>query len=192
MGTPLRLHDGTIIDTDTGRPVADQPVSVIDKELSGEYVAPVIRTLDDLPDTPQRCLIAATIAALNVYGLRDTDIAEMCGITLAQVVTVRESDAFGKIRQTMVDNVGEFEADQVKRELRRAAPDAARNLGKIARGKLDDPMTLQAIGSVLDRAGYRPQENVKHNHQVNGGLVIELVRRDNTRQLPTLNIALEE
>jgi hypothetical protein len=37
---------------------------------------------------------------------------------------------------------------------------------------------MAAARDILDRSGHRPSDVVEHRHRMDGGLVIEIVRRD--------------
>jgi hypothetical protein len=47
---------------------------------------------------------------------------------------------------------------------------------------------LAAARDLLDRAGHRPADVVEHRHRVEGGLIIEVVRKDERENIPTIEM----
>jgi hypothetical protein len=46
---------------------------------------------------------------------------------------------------------------------------------------------MSAARDILDRSGHRPADVVEHRHRMDGGLVIEVVRRDAV-SVPTIDM----
>jgi hypothetical protein len=49
---------------------------------------------------------------------------------------------------------------------------------------------MAAARDILDRSGHRPSDVVEHRHRMDGGLVIEIVRRDGA-VVPTIEMDRE-
>jgi hypothetical protein len=49
---------------------------------------------------------------------------------------------------------------------------------------------LSAARDLLDRAGHRPADVIEHRHRVDGGLVIEVVRKDERENVPTIEMEI--
>jgi hypothetical protein len=49
---------------------------------------------------------------------------------------------------------------------------------------------MAAAKDVLDRSGHRPSDVVEHRHRMDGGLVIEIVKRDGA-QMPVIDMESE-
>ena len=47
---------------------------------------------------------------------------------------------------------------------------------------------VAAAKDILDRSGHRPADVVEHRHRVDGGLIIEIVKRDTGVQVPTIEM----
>jgi hypothetical protein len=66
----------------------------------------------------------------------------------------------------------------------------ARNAAQVMVNALEEGTRadrMAAARDILDRSGHRPSDVVEHRHRMDGGLVIEIVRRD-TSQLPTIEM----
>lgn len=194
----ITLADGTVISTRTGRPVrsdAATPPGYIAVPTNAEAVREVVRVrrrLADLPEPPQRMNVISCVAAYYLYGLDDVEIAHAIGCTLGQVGVLKTTQAFTELVEAMQRSIVETQQDDVRAMLNAGARQAADTVMEMLASN-DDKVALIAAKDVLDRAGHRPVDVVEHRHRVEGGLVIEYVKRgEHDADVPALDLQAEE
>lgn len=145
------------------------------------------RRLGDLPDTPRVINAINVVIAYSLFGLGDLDICEATRLSETQLDKLRCSDAYVSMRDTIVRGVLDAEAHSVRdlfQQHSRAATMVV--VSSLHQGSRAD--RLNAAKDLLDRAGHRPADVVEHRHRVEGGLVIEVVRKDEREQVPTIEM----
>jgi hypothetical protein len=196
----LRLFDGSEIDLRTGKLVGDnsftttqQALSYIEVPTNSEAVHQVLsvrRRLADLPDVPKHMNTVSIVLAYKLFGLENDDIAIATGLTEQQVGNVLLSDAYSRMHDTVLDSIRESDTSTVRGLMSAASLRAAKKL--VAFTQDDSALGLAAVKDVLDRAGHRPADIVEHRHRMEGGLVIEYVKKDHTSSAPMINITPED
>lgn len=190
---PLKLHDGTLVYKD-GRVVRPetnvvpmQRPQIIEVPTHREAQQLVVRTrakLSDLPDVPRAMNPIGVVLSYTLFGLADEEIAFATNLTTKQVGNIKMSDAFTAMHDKVVGNIIASEADDVRSLFVKHSRDAAMGMVNLMTvGKASDRRA--AIADVLDRAGLRPADVHEHRHSLDGGLTIEVVRKD---VAPTINI----
>jgi len=189
----LTLADGTVINTQTGRPNGLPGYTVIPTNQEAvEEVTRVRKRLADLPDIPQGQMnITAVICTYYMFGLEDHEIAHACSVTEKQVANIKMTAAFTDLVDTLQQNMIEGQQDDVREMISRNANGAV----QVMVNELASPSSqsrIVAAKDLLDRAGHRPADVVEHRHKVEGGLTIEYVKKGGEHDLPTLDLTAEE
>lgn len=182
---PLRLRDGRMVMP--GGEISDSRLIAPDEPA--EFVMPskVRRKVSDLPAPPSQMNSIAAVLAYVLYGLDDEEIAIATKLTLAVVKRVRACDPYKQMYDAIVRAALDQETDGVRDILTKSARRAALTVvdGLDAGSRAD---RIAAAKDILDRSGLRPADVVEHRHRMDGGLVIEIVKRDDSAQVPTIDM----
>jgi hypothetical protein len=202
----LKLADGTVIGQDghvvgsgaapvvrsgAVRPdarsgVMDAADNPFDREVQPLVIA-ARRRIADLPDTPRNMSAINVVMGYSLFGLVVEEIATVTGLRVDQIEQVKASPAYGKMHDLVVNTVLTAESDNVRDMLAKNARLAAYTLvDNLSSGKRAD--RLSAAKEVLDRSGHRPVDVVEHRHSMDGGLRIEIVRKDDYAVMPTIEL----
>lgn len=192
---PLRLADGRIVYPHGASPPAEvaapelTPVNEPAFEMP-DAPLPVVetqRSLDDLPDAPRVINAVCVALGYKLFGLGNEDIAHATGASLATIERIVESAAYEEMHQVIVRGVLDAEASAVRDMFQQYSRDAVGVLVEtLKNGRRAD--RVSAARDLLDRAGHRPADVVEHRHRMDGGLTIEVVRRDGRADVPTINM----
>jgi hypothetical protein len=126
------------------------------------------------------------IMSYTLFGLDDEEIAVATGLSVQQIGNIKLSDPYGQMYQAVVRTILDSETDVVRELLAKNAKSAANVMvDALQSGSRSDRMA--AARDILDRSGHRPADVVEHRHRVDGGLVIEYVKRG-TDDLPTIDM----
>ena len=207
--TPLLLADGRVV-LPSGMvipAVAKTPVSVapsvappdveepapepqlpqlIERPLPSLASVPM-RKIGDLPDVPRVINAINVVIGYSLFGMPDIDICTATGMRQEQLDKLRSGDTYDSMRNTIVRSVLDAEAQSIR--------DLFLQNARAATGVLVDSMSngsrgdrIAAARDLLDRAGHRPADVVEHRHRVEGGLVIEIVRKDERDNTPIIDM----
>ena len=146
----------------------------------------VQRRLIDLPLPPQKMNGISIILTYKMIGLTDNEIATATGLTMDQVGQIIVSDAFGELRQMVLENIHAMDADTIRTAMKENATMGVQRIGQLINSE-DEAIALSASKDALDRDGYRPADVVEHRHKMEGGLVIEVIRRDHSQTAPVID-----
>ena len=185
QGEPLKLADGRVVYP--GGDIADprRPVSV-DTSVEPVIRPQVRRRVTDLPALPKQMNAIGAVFSYVMFGLDDEEIASATGLGLAQVASIRDSDPYRQLHEAVIRTVLDGQSDTVREMLARNARHAATTMVEaLQSGTRADRMA--AARDILDRSGHRPADVVEHRHRMDGGLVIEVVKRDEVR-IPTIDM----
>jgi hypothetical protein len=191
----LRLHDGREIDLATRMLVGSIPdkqetrtqyVEVPTHYDAVEQVTAARKRIADLPDVPKHMNTVSVVLAYKLFGLDNVDIAFATGLTEQQVGNVILSDAYSRMYETVLASVRESDTATVRGLIGAASVRAARKL--VDYTNEDGALGFAAVKDVLDRAGHRPADVMEHRHTMEGGLVIEYVRKDHSSEAPLIDI----
>jgi hypothetical protein len=162
----LILPDGTHIYaggriSKTGEMPSD--VAKIGREVkSGREAVRVLermhRKLGDLPDIPIKMNPIAAIITYTAVGLEDADIATALGATEAQVVTIKDSEAYKQLEQMFDRTVFEDERRNAKHIVAKAASRAAQTMVALVDSERED-IALTAARDVMKVAGINTEED---------------------------------
>lgn len=179
----MRLGNGDLIDTKTGKRVAGTEINKAfgDPAQSSPTKAtrrkPLLsggrrRYLDDLPLPADQSRAVALVASYSVYGLSSADIAYIAKVDVELVEQVQDSEAFSKFLEGMLQNIREFDQDVVRKKLNDAASKAAEKVVELT-ASVDEKVALAASKDVLDRS--RDNRDATGNGSAGGGLVIRII-----------------
>lgn len=147
------------------------------------------RRLADLPDVPQRMNTISVVLTYELFGLFPNDVALATGLTLEQVTNIMMLDAYQDMRSTVVNGIVEKDAETVRDVFMQKSLRSASRIVELAESSRPD-IALAASREVLDRGGHTVKQIVEHRHKMEGGLVIEVIKRDNTREVPTIDVTV--
>ena len=177
---PLRLVDGSLVYPGgrvvlPGSPAPDF-VAIPTHREAQRIITATRRKLGDLPEVPKTMNAIGAILSYSLFGLDDEEIAIATGLSVDQIGRIKVSDPYSQMHETVVRTVLDSETDVVRDLLSKNAKRAAAVMvDALDAGNRSDRMA--AARDVLDRSGHRPADVVEHRHRVDGGLVIEYVKR---------------
>lgn len=186
---PLKLHDGTLVYPD-GRivsPGEDRMVEIPSNAEARELVVRTRRKLSDLPDVPRTMNAISVILTYTLFGLDDTEISIATNLTVDQISRIRSNEAYTRMHETVVSSILDAESDDVRDIFRQNAREAA-NVFVHAMKSDKLGVKMNSAAQILDRGGFRPVDVIEHRHQVNGGLRIEIVKKD--ADTPTIDMGV--
>jgi hypothetical protein len=130
------------------------------------------------------------VLSYTLFGLDDEEIAIATGMSVDQIGRIKVGDPYTQMHEAIVRTVLDSETDVVRELFIKNAKSAANVVVRaMDEGTRADRMA--AARDILDRSGHRPSDVVEHRHRMDGGLVIEIVKRDST-QLPVIDMEVEK
>jgi hypothetical protein len=125
-----------------------------------------------------------------MFGLDDEEIAIATGLSVAQIGKMKMTDPYKQMYDGIVRTVMDNETDVVRELLAKHAKGAAMVMVEaLDAGTRSDRMA--AAKDILDRSGHRPSDVVEHRHRMDGGLVIEIVRKDSNPISPVIDMEVD-
>jgi hypothetical protein len=119
--------------------------------------------------------------------LDDEEIAIATGLTIDQVGRIKVGDPFTQMHEAIVRTIIDGETTNVRDLIAKNARNAAATMVEaLQAGNRSDRMA--AARDILDRSGHRPADIIEHRHRVDGGLVIEYVKRGDERDMPVIDM----
>jgi hypothetical protein len=196
---PLRLADGRLV-YPNGRVVNGQPVEqpvdetrfieVPTHREAQQMIAATRRRISDLPEVPKTMNAIGVILSYTMFGLDDEEIAIATGLSVAQIGKMKLTDPYKQMYDGIVRTVMDNETDVVRELLAKHAKGAAMVMVEaLDAGTRSDRMA--AAKDILDRSGHRPSDVVEHRHRMDGGLVIEIVRKDSNPISPVIDMEVD-
>lgn len=181
---PLRLADGSVVYP--GGRVVGPTSPAADTGMEFNTKVRVRRKISDLPDLPKVMNAVLVVMGYTMYGLDDDAISEATGFKVEQVERIKKADPYTQMYEALVRSVMDAETDVVREFIAKNAKSAASVMVEaLGSGTRADRMA--AARDILDRSGHRPADVVEHRHSVDGGLVIEYVKRE-TEKMPTIDM----
>lgn len=190
--TPLQLADGRIVLPDGRVTEVNEPqfVEVPTHQEAQKIITAARRKLSELPEVPRTMNTVSVVLSYTLFGLDEDEIAIATRLSVAQIGRIKVSDPYTQMHDVIVKTVLDAETSVVRELFQKNARNAAQVVVRaMDEGSRADRMA--AARDILDRSGHRPSDVVEHRHRMDGGLVIEIVRRDQT-QLPTIDMTQEE
>jgi hypothetical protein len=190
---PLRLADGRVVypegEISTGPGPISGGVEVPSGPEAQRIVTAARRKLSELPEVPQTMNAVSVILSYTLFGLDDEEIAIATKLTTGQISRIKQGDAYTQMHDAVVRSVLDSETNVVRELFVKKAKQAAEVVVRaMEEGTRADRMA--AARDILDRSGHRPSDVVEHRHRMDGGLVIEIVRRDGA-VVPTIEMDRE-
>jgi hypothetical protein len=190
---PLRLADGRVVypegEISTGPGPISGGVEVPSGPEAQRIVTAARRKLSELPEVPQTMNAVSVILSYTLFGLDDEEIAIATKLTVGQISRIKQGDAYTQMHDAVVRSVLDSETNVVRELFVKKAKQAAEVVVRaMEEGTRADRMA--AARDILDRSGHRPSDVVEHRHRMDGGLVIEIVRRDGV-VVPTIEMDRE-
>lgn len=193
---PLRLADGRLVYPgghvdDPARVRPTQFVEVPTHVDAQRIVTSARRKISDLPELPRTMNAVGAILAYTMFGLDEEETAIATGLTVEQVGRLKVGDAYSQMYEALVHSVLDQETDVVRELLAKNARGAASVMVEaLEAGSRADRMA--AARDILDRSGHRPVDVVEHRHRMDGGLIIEIVKRDTSNSLPVIDMERDQ
>lgn len=175
--------NGEVLTDERGAEYVEVPTHV---DAQRQVVA-TRRRLIDLPDIPERMNTLGLVLAYELFGLFPNDVAIATGLTLDQVTNIMMLDAYTDLRSTVVEGIVEQDAQGVRDVFMQKAHRSAVRIVELAESGRPD-IALSASKEVLDRGGHTVRQIVEHQHKLEGGLVIEVIKRDNSQEVPVIDM----
>jgi hypothetical protein len=191
--TPLRLADGRIVQPNgvVEDPNAAKPqfVEVPTHAEAQRIVVAARRKLSELPEVPRTMNAVGVVLSYTLFGLDDEEISIATGLSVEQIGRIKVDDPYTQMHAAIVRTILDSETEVVRDLFTKNARNAARVVvAAMEEGTRADRMA--AAKDILDRSGHRPSDVVEHRHRMDGGLVIEIVRRDGA-VLPQIDMERE-
>ena len=152
-----------------------------------ERVVSVRRNMGDLPDLPAKMNTIGVVLSYELFGFSERDTATVTGLTDEQVGRIRMLDAYDTMRKNVIDAVIERDTDDV-RDLFGQQSRFAANRVFDHMSSPDPAISLVASRDVLDRGGFGAKQITEHRHTLEGGLTIEYVTRNNSEDVPIIDM----
>jgi hypothetical protein len=193
---PLKLADGRVVYPDgrtgvdgTSADPARQFVEVPTHSEAQRIVTAARRKLSELPEVPRTMNAVGVVLSYTLFGLDDEEIAIATGMSVDQIGRIKVGDPYTQMHEAIVRTVLDSETNVVRELFIKNAKSAAQVVVRaMDEGTRADRMA--AARDILDRSGHRPSDVVEHRHRMDGGLVIEIVKRDAV-QLPIIEMERE-
>ena len=186
---PLKLADGSLV-FPGGRMVrgGEEFVEIPTHREAQRVITATRRKVSDLPEVPKTMNAIGAVLSYTLFGLDDEEIAIATGFTTDQIGRIKVSDPYTSMHEVVVRTILDSETDVVRELLAKNARGAAEVMvDSLQAGSRADRMA--AAKDILDRSGHRPADVVEHRHRVDGGLVIEYVKRGEEK-VPTIDMEI--
>lgn len=194
-GAPLQLADGRFVYPggdirDPNASVAPRFVEVPTHAEAQKLVTQVRRKVSDLPDVPRAMNTVGVVLTYTLFGLDDEEIGVATGLSIEQIGRIKLGDPYSQMHESIVRSVLETETAVVRELFQKNARTAAQVVVRaMEEGTRAD--RVAAARDILDRAGHRASDIVEHRHRMDGGLVIEIVRKDVGERVPVIDMEVE-
>lgn len=188
---PLVLADGTKIDPNSGKVLREQKfVEIPSASQAQELVARTKKSIAELPVPTKQMSGLGLVLFYSMWGLSNQEIAIALGLTIDQVLHIKKLPQYTQISEDIKKTVLEHEANDVKAFFQQRAMGAAKKIVTLAEEE-DGVLGFKASQDILDRAGFRPADIVEHNHNLSGGLRIEVINKSAENTIPTIDGSFE-
>ena len=185
---PLRLADGRLVYPD-GHVEGDDSPPLVEVPTATEAVRIVTaarRKLSELPEVPRTMNAISVVLSYTLFGLDDEEIAIATSLSVDQIGRIKTGDAYTQMHEAVVRTVLDSETSVVRELFTKNARNAAQVVVRaMEEGTRADRMA--AAKDILDRSGHRASDIVEHRHRMDGGLVIEIVKR-NGAEMPVIDM----
>jgi hypothetical protein len=187
----LVLADGTVIDTESRRPEKKRNEKLIEVPSNTEAqreITAVRRRVSDLPLPPKQMNMLSVVLSYTLFGLSDYEIAVATQLSEQQIGQIKMLDAYTSMYDTVIATIIKQDSEDIRTMFAQHAKSAFKKVVAISEESENELAALSASKDILDRAGFRPADVIEHRHKLDGGLTIEIIKRDKTIEVPTLDI----
>jgi hypothetical protein len=183
----IELADGTRISTASGKIIRDRAETPNKDSLPASTYnhVPTTNRLEDFSVEPKKLNGVAAALCYSLIGLPQQEIIKALGITQSQFDTVVGSSVYTQLRDKLAESILDMNSEDMRLRFAAMSKGAVDKVYEVMNNAEDD-IALRAAQDVLDRAGYRPADIVQHRISVAGGLKIEFIKRESSKDLPTL------
>jgi hypothetical protein len=194
-GTPLKLHDGTVIDTMKGaviKPVGEIVARIpTNTELQRKEVEKS-KKLADLPDIPARMNVVSAVLAYTMFGLTDDDIASALNIYVQQVDNIRKTPAYTSMQTSVTESLVKSDQGHVLSLVHDNAVIAATRVAELM--DCGDPkVELAASKDILDRAGFGAKSNEQRTQEAaQSSIRITIIKQESNESTPIVDLTRED
>lgn len=183
---PLMLGDGSAIPPSTAQTFTR--IEVPSNSQAQRLVTSTRRKLIDLPALPKQMNSFAVLLVYTASGLNDNEIATATGMSVAQIVKLREHPAYAQLEQYVIEAAREQSKGEVTAILAQKEVRAAERVGELVDSE-DEKVALAAANSVLDRRGHTPKQQVDINVEMRKTFRIEYV--DKRGEPPVIDMEVD-
>jgi len=190
---PLILADGTVINPQDGTVIQDDDVPLVEvpnNEMMQRDIVASRKRISDLPLPPDKMNTVSVIMSYTLFGIVDSDIANILSIPVNQIETIKASEIYKDLQGQFVNNIMESDASNVRGMFVQKSNAAAHTMFNLL-GSNNEATRGSAAKDILDRAGHRPADVVEHRHSLEGGLTIEYVEKKD-KDIPMIDITPQE
>lgn len=175
----LTLANGQQLDLTTGKLVgADRATSEASPSSEGPSRIVTRRSLADIPLAGAQMRTMAAVAAMELWGLQEPEIAELFGVPGEKIIALKSEAVYKNFFKALVRSVLDSEMEEVREDIAKTARRAVEKVKNILNNEDTTPHTaLKAAQDLLDRSGLRAADIVEHRHTVQGGLKIVYEKR---------------
>lgn len=152
-------------------------VEIARPSVAQERVAKVERRLSELPDLPKTMNTVSVVLAYKMFGLADAEVALALDLTTQQVARVQALEAYALMQDEVMQRMQRADSDEIRSALHENAQIAARRQRALLLSE-DEKVAASMVKDALDRDGYRPADVVEHRVNMSGGLVLEVLHRE--------------
>lgn len=188
--TSLVLADGTNINPLDGSIVQDKQeekyIEVPNYTDVQRHIVASHTRIADFPVPPKQMTSIGIILFYSMLGVTDYEISGITGLSEEQIGRIRMSDNYSEIQRTFLDHIVEHDIENVRSMFVEGSRVAAGTMISLMKNSESERIQMDAAKDVLDRAGHRPTDVVEHQHKVDGGLVIKIVKPDSLDDLPVI------
>lgn len=146
------------------------------KIVPSEVVVKAAKSIHDLPAEADVINPIALTILYELFGLRDDAICEAMSITNNELVQFQGHPAHKFLRETVLQNVLDFQSDEVTKFFRSHGKKAAAKIVEhIDNGRAN--VSLKAAAEVLDRGGFMPPQGKVNGSPMERGLNIMIINK---------------
>ncbi len=154
-----------------------------------QIISSTRQSLSDLPVLPKEMNTLSVILIYSILGISVDEISMATKITAESIIKIKKLPSFTSTLNEVVDQVLEFNKDNVREYLSSHAKSAAEvQVDFLTNG--DDKIKQKAAMDIMDRSGHRPADIVEHRHSMSSGLTITYI--DERDQIDKLIEIIEE
>lgn len=190
MSLSITLADGTVIDKTSGSVINTEPEVFVEVPSNTQIQRDIVsakKRLHDLPLPTQQMNTVSVILVYTLMGVDEADIATVLHVDEQVVRSIKMSDVYTKVKQEFIDGIISNDEDNVRSMFADASKIAAKRMVEMVNSD-SDAVAMAASKDVLDRAGHRPSDVIEHRMKVEGGLVIEVVEKTASNNIPIIDV----